>query len=112
MSKPVHCESCGYTEADAKVHGDHRLCKNAGNAPWEVRRKSKEKSTMTTEPGVPLTFNYSAMIVQPSNGMQAPTWMVKRWTDDPADYTESLIAVHTNAPESAIAAAIERGSWA
>jgi hypothetical protein len=32
------CESCGYTEADAKIHGDHRLCKNAGNAPWERRK--------------------------------------------------------------------------
>lgn len=29
------CPSCGYTEEDAKLHLDHYLCKNSGNAPWE-----------------------------------------------------------------------------
>lgn len=33
-----HCPSCGYTEKDAKLHMDHNLCKNAGNAPWEKRK--------------------------------------------------------------------------
>jgi hypothetical protein len=31
------CPSCGYTEDDAKLHGDHRLCKNDGNAPWQKK---------------------------------------------------------------------------
>jgi hypothetical protein len=34
----VRCESCGYTEDDAKLHGDHRLCKNDGNAPWQKKQ--------------------------------------------------------------------------
>ncbi len=34
------CPSCGYTEADAQLHHDHHLCKNASNAPWE-----KEEAT-------------------------------------------------------------------
>lgn len=33
---PPHCPSCGYTEEDAQINGDHRLCNNAGNAPWEI----------------------------------------------------------------------------
>lgn len=37
---PEHCESCGYTEQDAQIHGDHSRCKNAGKAPWELRKKS------------------------------------------------------------------------
>lgn len=57
-------------------------------------------------------FQYSAMIVNPSNGMHAPTWMVKRWQDNPNDYTESLLSVHTNSPQAAIDAAIAKGSWA
>lgn len=40
------------------------------------------------------------------------TWMVKRWTTDPDDYTEALITIITIDPEDAIRAAIERGSWA
>lgn len=31
----ARCQSCGYTEEDAKFHMDHHLCKNSGNAPWE-----------------------------------------------------------------------------
>ena len=61
------------------------------------------------------TFQYEASIVVESNGMQAPKWMVKRWEDKanrPDDYTEALIAVHTNNPTEAIQAAISRGSWA
>lgn len=34
------CPSCGYTAEDARYHGDHRLCKNSGNTPWE---KSEEQ---------------------------------------------------------------------
>lgn len=29
------CPSCGYSEHDARFNGDHRLCKNAGKAPWD-----------------------------------------------------------------------------
>lgn len=29
------CPSCGYIKRDQEFHGDHHLCKNAGNAPWE-----------------------------------------------------------------------------
>lgn len=38
----VRCPLCGYTEADAKFHMDHSLCKNAGNAPWEKRHTAPE----------------------------------------------------------------------
>jgi hypothetical protein len=30
------CHLCGYTKADAGFHLDHYLCKNSGNAPWEI----------------------------------------------------------------------------
>ena len=40
MAKPQsHCPSCGYTKRDAQIQGDHRLCTNAGNAPWEKKSK-------------------------------------------------------------------------
>jgi hypothetical protein len=29
------CSGCGYSVEDARINGDHRLCMNAGNAPWE-----------------------------------------------------------------------------
>lgn len=32
----IHCNSCGYTKEDAKIHGDHHLCSNATNAPWNI----------------------------------------------------------------------------
>ena len=32
------CPVCGYTKRDAQIHGDHRLCKNSRNAPWERKR--------------------------------------------------------------------------
>lgn len=40
------------------------------------------------------------------------TWMVKRWTDDPDDYTEAEINVETSDPQVAIDAAVARNSWA
>jgi hypothetical protein len=60
----------------------------------------------------PAFYNYSASIVTPSNGVQAPLWMIRRWLDDPHAFTEALISVQTNDPSAATAAAIERGSWA
>jgi hypothetical protein len=43
------CMECGYTEQDAQLHMDHRLCKNAGNAPWEKRKRVAERGdTMKT----------------------------------------------------------------
>lgn len=35
------CSCCGYTEEDAKMHMDHHLCRDAGNAPWEVKNDLK-----------------------------------------------------------------------
>lgn len=34
--KGKRCPTCGYTKEDAQIHMDHHLCKNAGNAPWEL----------------------------------------------------------------------------
>lgn len=31
------CPHCGYTEEDAKVHGDHHLCKGRADAPWNKK---------------------------------------------------------------------------
>ena len=39
MTKLAQCPTCGYTKRDAQIHGDHNLCKNAGNAPWEKIRE-------------------------------------------------------------------------
>ena len=35
------CPACGYTKADAQFHGDHHLCRNDGNAPWQKRPQPK-----------------------------------------------------------------------
>jgi hypothetical protein len=44
------CEACGYTETDAQIQGDHRLCRNAGNAPWEKRKKKSEQPVDQSSP--------------------------------------------------------------
>ena len=58
------------------------------------------------------TYNYSAVLVNKATETQPSEWMVKRWQSDPDDYTEALISLATEDPETAIEAAIKRGSWA
>ena len=41
-----HCKTCGYTKRDAQIHGDHHLCKNSGNAPWEKNRKAEAQKAL------------------------------------------------------------------
>lgn len=32
--EPSRCDECGYTETDARIMMDHRLCDGYGRAPW------------------------------------------------------------------------------
>jgi hypothetical protein len=59
----------------------------------------------------PQAWVYSAAIIVPSVGVHAPHWQVKRWTDDPNEYQQALISLHTNNPQSAIEAAIAGDFW-
>jgi hypothetical protein len=45
----TRCSSCGYTEEDAKFNGDHYLCKNKGNAPWESKGFTQAASGASRE---------------------------------------------------------------
>ena len=36
MTQPelLRCPFCGYTEQDARIHGDHYKCRGRRDAPW------------------------------------------------------------------------------
>jgi hypothetical protein len=94
MSK-TRCASCGYTEADAKFNGDHRLCKNDGNAPWQKGPNPTPVPAVPAQQHCPGCDEYGASHVTPSIEHPAvpaqeappcvhePTWAdVGPWSDD------------------------------
>jgi hypothetical protein len=82
------CPSCGYTKEDALIHCDHRLCKNAGKAPWEVVQGNETRKLFVADWADGIAANWDKS--HPGSGKGIRSLMETMWKSGASSQAERV----------------------